>query len=367
MNNSRLSKINESLNRIDEKLKVLEAKQVGTIYHVCSIKDYLKYILPKDTLQASGMYYNYAYGGDYYVSFTRDKNFVIDTRSEEEVVFVQLVVDGDKLSENYKVAPYNDFAFDDEGNRKDDDPKNREMEECVKGPIKNISKYIKEVRFDVVACHELTAEPDLSLLKRKRKVLQDLVYYRFIRGRDANFGIDSGASLKEFLAAMEKWMQKESRQELLFSYDEDDVADGIELGADVNQKHDADGYPIIYYCEDDDSVQIIKMLLKAGANPNVTNNDGIPALSFALDNMCDNIVKALLKAKADIEATDKNGATPLMHAVASDNAAMVKLLLKEGANVNAKDKSGKSVLQYTDKSSMIKTLQKAGAVEQKDA
>ena len=168
--------------RLESLANINEAKQVGTLYHVCSLKDYLKYILPHDQLSSSGQYYNYLYGGNNYVSFTRDQKFVIDTRDEEySFVFIQLVVDGDKLSENYKVAPYNDFAYTKGGKLKDnEDPTRREMEECVKGPIKNLSKYLKEVRFDILATHELTNEPDILTLNKKRKSLKNLVYYRMI-------------------------------------------------------------------------------------------------------------------------------------------------------------------------------------------
>ena len=38
---------------------LLESKQVGTIYHICKLDAYLKYILPKDTLSASGNYINH--------------------------------------------------------------------------------------------------------------------------------------------------------------------------------------------------------------------------------------------------------------------------------------------------------------------
>lgn len=340
--------------------KVYEAKQVGTLYHVCSVKDYIKYILPNDTLQASGMYYNYAYGGDDFVSFTRDKGFVLESR-DDDVVLVQLVVDGDKLSENYKVRPYNDFAFGPDGEMKDDDFRRREMEECVKGPIKNISKYIKEIRFDIAAQHDLTQEPDINVLKRKKKTLKDFVYHKFIRGKSADIPAPDGTKLKDFLPILDKYLASENKQEMLFSYDEDEVAEAIELGADVNKKSVADGYPLEYYCEDDDSLPIIKMLLKAGANPNVKTKAGIPLLSYAIDCVCDNVAKALIKAGAEIEARDITGKTALIHAAEADNADMVKILIKAGAKVDAIDNSGKSAISYASGDRVIRLLEKAGA------
>lgn len=354
--NNRIALLEKKLSRI-EKLVFNEAKQVGTIYHVCSLKDYLKYILPNDTLQASGRYYNFAYGGDYYVSFTRDKGFIVESR-DDEVVLVQLVVDGDKLSENYKVRPYNDFAFDEDGIRKSDDFRKREMEECVKGPIKNISRYIKEIRFDIAATHEVTQEPDINLLKKKKKLLKNLVYYKFIRGRSADLNCPNGTPLDEALKIIDDWKLSEGLQEMLFSYDEDDVEEAIEAGADVNKKSIADGYPLIYYSEDDDSIDIVKMLLKAGANPNIKDDYGVPLLSFAIDCSSDNIAKLLIKSGANVNEEDKVGKTPLMHAAEEDNAVLVKALLSSGANANAIDKNGNNALSYATDSKVIKLLQK---------
>ena len=170
MKHSLLEKYNQNKRFANLENKVYEAKQVGTLYHVCSLKEYLKYVLPNDQLSASGKYYNFLYGGANYVSFTRDKKFVLDTR-DDDIILVQIVVDGDKLSENYKIGPYNDFAFGGSHNtvkKKKDDFRKREMEECVKGPIKNLSKYVIEVRFDIAAAEKLTEEPDLNLLRRKR-------------------------------------------------------------------------------------------------------------------------------------------------------------------------------------------------------
>ena len=174
---------------------LLESKQVGIIYHVCTLDAYLKYILPKDTLSASGKYINHLYGGNDWVSFTRDVLFVTNTKHiADSPILIQLVIDGDKLSERYKVRPYNDLAFgpqaadvgdDGLGNTdfddSDDIPEWREMEECVKGPIKNISKYITEVHIDL---HGKVDSSTLSKLKKSKTKLKGCTYFPFIRDKD---------------------------------------------------------------------------------------------------------------------------------------------------------------------------------------
>ena len=125
---------------------------------------------------------NHLYKGTDYVSFTRDKYYVLQTSDTKHVdILLQLVVDGDKLSNNYKVRPYNDMAFSYNGkfNSNSDNSKIREMEEVVKGSIKNISKYIKEIRFDLFKINrrviktlkELADDPKFS----------NFVYYNFRR------------------------------------------------------------------------------------------------------------------------------------------------------------------------------------------
>ena len=107
-------------------LKIKEAKSVGLLYHVTDSDGFLG-ILTNDIL-----------GKGEYVSFTRDRNYTYVAGTERYYV-IQLVVDGDKLSNNYKITPY---ASQDKfvgGHR-------FEAEERVKGPIRNIGKYLLEIR-----------------------------------------------------------------------------------------------------------------------------------------------------------------------------------------------------------------------------
>ena len=159
---------------------VVEAKQVGTLYHLCTLDD-LEYIIPRDTLKSSGLYYNKLLHTDKAISFTRDKNFFVDVpKMAHSPVLIQFVVDGDKLSENYKITPYNDFYT--RQNTQDDkvilpqsplpyNPKFLEKEEVVIGPITNFSNYIKSIR---VIVNEL---PEKKLADIQY-VLEDLIYYK---------------------------------------------------------------------------------------------------------------------------------------------------------------------------------------------
>ena len=99
--------------KLIKKELVNEAKQVGKLYHVTTLDSLMQYIIPTDTLSSSGKYKNWILGGRTdVVSFTRDKRFVVKTNTNVMArVIYSFEVDGDKLSEKYRILPYNDFAF----------------------------------------------------------------------------------------------------------------------------------------------------------------------------------------------------------------------------------------------------------------
>ena len=98
-------------------------------------------------------------------------------------------------------------------------------------------------------------------------------------------------------------------------------------------------------------VEIAKMLLAAGADPNsAKNHRRSQPLHYASDGYLDNpfwnakrqvaTIRLLLEAGADIHAQDKNGATPLHRAVRTRCAAAVEFLLDAGSDATIKNKPG---------------------------
>lgn len=80
-----------------------EAKQVGLLYHYTSA-DGLKGILDSNRINASEEYYM---GRElYYVSFTRNKNFHSRTSKFGVKTDYRITLDGDKLSNKYKISPF---------------------------------------------------------------------------------------------------------------------------------------------------------------------------------------------------------------------------------------------------------------------
>jgi len=175
--------LNENIHRIKEVMGLNEAKQVGTLYHMTSLSNAYK-ILNDDILKSSlntrniGVDYRYdftnhiddwefnPFGGTTYkkmdeltpfVSFTRDVNV---RRMGRDVVFV---VDGDMLSNRYKITPYSAF-----GNKEDGD----EREERIDGDVNNFSKYIIKIHIPKNTDTGEDIENEITLGSGKIKLFQ---------------------------------------------------------------------------------------------------------------------------------------------------------------------------------------------------
>ena len=110
-------------------------------------------------------------------------------------------------------------------------------------------------------------------------------------------------------------------------------------------------------------MQIIKTLIKKGANVNARDKDAYTALIFIYHNCSGKYpvqegVELLLKYGADINARDKNGMTALAHSIGrycSDDS--IQLLINKGANINTKDKFGYTPLLLAAKYRKLQIIQ----------
>jgi len=112
--------------------------------------------------------------------------------------------------------------------------------------------------------------------------------------------------------------------------------------------------------------EVVKLLVKNGADVNKSNSKGVTPLMFAIMYFPSNmdVLNFLLDHGALIDAVDKSGNTPLCGAVAAGRPGAVKLLLKRGAEINAPNKRGLTpvmVAVISNRSSIFNLLVEKGA------
>ena len=90
--------------------------------------------------------------------------------------------------------------------------------------------------------------------------------------------------------------------------------------------------------------EVIELLLKKGADPNVKRSDGYTLLMNASKKGRERLIYWMLKNGLRLDEQDAQGDTALMYAVRWKRTEIVKLLLAQGANATLLNRDGKSAL-----------------------
>ena len=118
----------------------------------------------------------------------------------------------------------------------------------------------------------------------------------------------------------------------------------IDHGADVNATNKNNMTALVIACVMGNK-DAIRVLLNAGADPNIADVDGNTWLHGAVRGECTKVVlEAIIGKGADVNTTNKDGATPLMIACGKGNKDDIKLLLHAGADPNITDDNGNTWL-----------------------
>jgi ankyrin repeat protein len=88
----------------------------------------------------------------------------------------------------------------------------------------------------------------------------------------------------------------------------------------------------------------VKLLLEAGAKPDIKQNDGQTPLLTAIERGYYDSAVLLIQHGADLNLANDKQMTPLMMAVWTESPSMVSLLLTNGANVNVRGPAGRTAL-----------------------
>ncbi|KAL7303809.1 hypothetical protein TKK_0003936 [Trichogramma kaykai] len=131
------------------------------------------------------------------------------------------------------------------------------------------------------------------------------------------------------------------------------VQNFIDAGVDVNA-----GKPLLEAIERK-NFEVIKFLLKSGANANVVDKRGRTPLQLIFSQFSDGteyetnfeLFRLLIKAKSDVNKTDKNGNSPMFYLLDRDlcidnKKKTLEILLQNGADVTHVNKFGYSIMHY---------------------
>jgi ankyrin repeat protein len=143
------------------------------------------------------------------------------------------------------------------------------------------------------------------------------------------------------------WNQDDKMVELL-----------IKNGADAKQKFKGkDGkFGCLEIAAQEGLLEITKLLITAGADPNERDLHGHTPLRIAARNGRTGLVTFFISKGCEVDTKGDDGATPLEHAAGKGHLEIVKILLENGANVNHQDNDKDSPLGEAAKSGFIEIV-----------
>ncbi|MFA6191966.1 MAG: ankyrin repeat domain-containing protein [Sulfurimonas sp.] len=143
---------------------------------------------------------------------------------------------------------------------------------------------------------------------------------------------------------MNKWL------EILKNSDYLNVKKYIKEGADLNEANEAGESVLAFAIRSKCEMDLLMLLIDNGADIFDFDNEGVSIFDMAItyDNI--ELVKYLIKHGADVNKTNRRSRfTPLMAASCYGRVEIVKILLEEGANKDAVDIKGFSATDFARK------------------
>lgn len=114
------------------------------------------------------------------------------------------------------------------------------------------------------------------------------------------------------------------------------VSECLELGADPEACEKRGGGTPLHIGASESRIEVVRALLRAGANVNTRERDDWTPLHYAALRGHTEIVKTLIAADAGVGVKEKDGATPIYFVSAEGHAESVEALLAAGSEVNTR-------------------------------
>lgn len=139
----------------------------------------------------------------------------------------------------------------------------------------------------------------------------------------------------------------------------------VEAGANINAQ-DSDGNTALHHAAQGEMHDIARYLLtKCNALADIENDDEETPFDLAIHSDDTEMVRLFLDNRTlNVNRKDYTGATALHHAVEAENTELVQILLSAGAKVNTKDSLGDtplSIARENENEDIIRLLRAAGA------
>ena len=116
-------------------------------------------------------------------------------------------------------------------------------------------------------------------------------------------------------------------------------------GADVNREDDAGWLPLVIAVSKG-NLEILKLLLRNGANPNMINMKPCTPVEYPLAKAIEindvEAVEILIEHGANVNFLDLLGRTPITYTFLKENTEILELLIQRGADINIVDNQGTS-------------------------
>jgi ankyrin len=138
----------------------------------------------------------------------------------------------------------------------------------------------------------------------------------------------------------------------------------LQQHVDVNAPQ-PDGATALHWATHWDDLDLVDLLLRAGANPNAVNDLGVPPLLLACTNGSARVVARLLAGGANPDGALRTGESALMTAARVGSVEIVQSLVAHHANVNAVERvRGQTALMWAAAAShpeVVELLIRSGA------
>ena len=129
----------------------------------------------------------------------------------------------------------------------------------------------------------------------------------------------------------------------------------LEAGAEKNAAA-GDGSTALHFAAQDDHAEVVQLLLGAGADENAVDAGGGTALHYAAQYGYVEVARLLLETGIDKDAGEAEGLTAFMLATYFDHLEVAQLLLDAGADKNAAMPDGRTAWDLAMESGLVETL-----------